>query len=259
MRAPVIDTHIHLDDEQFDADRDDVIAQARAANVVGMVVPAVRAAKWPDIIQLANTCADVHATLGLHPLYTAHHHAKDLQLLARLLDQHRVLAVGEIGLDYHCSNSDVDQQKHYFIEQLDIAAQYQLPVIIHAHRAVEDVMQLLRSHGPGKGVIHSYNGSLQQAHKLVDLGYHLGFGGPITYPRAKKIRKLVSSLPMQNLLLETDAPFQPMHNQTGRRNTPAHIQRVLSAFATIKNADVAEIAKYANRNARDLFALPPLK
>jgi TatD DNase family protein len=259
MQAPIIDTHIHLDDELFDPDRCAVIERARNASVTSMVIPAVHAAKWDDIADLARTHTDVFATFGLHPLYTDRHHPQDLQLLETRLGQQPVVAVGECGLDYYLPDTDRALQQHYFVEQLDIASQFQLPVIIHARKAVEEIILLLRSHGPGKGVIHSYNGSLQQAHRLIDLGYHLGFGGPISYPRANKLRKLVSSLPMQHLLLETDAPFQPVHNQSASRNEPANIQQVLSAVAQLKHSSADEIAERANHNACELFALPPAR
>ncbi len=255
MKPALIDTHVHIDDCQFDPDREKVIQRATDASVTGMVIPAVCAAHWPRIQRIANAYPHLFPTIGLHPLHTAEHTKEHLQCMEAELARQRFVAIGECGLDTFLPDHNIELQLEYFVAQLQLARQYKLPVIIHARKTVEQVILLLRTHGPEKGVVHSYNGSLQQAHRLIDLGYSLGFGGPITYPRARKLRALVTSLPMENMILETDAPFQPIHDQPSARNEPANIQSVLTTFSQLRKAPAADIALASNQNAIRLFEL----
>ena len=259
MKPALIDTHVHLDDCQFAPDRDEVIQRATDESVTGMVVPAVCAVHWPRIQHIAKAHPHIFPTIGLHPLYTAEHAKEHLQWMETELARQRFVAIGECGLDTFLPDHNIELQLEYFVAQLQLARQYKLPVIIHARKTVEQVILLLRTHGPEKGVVHSYNGSLQQAHRLIDLGYSLGFGGPVTYPRARKLRTLVASLPMENMVLETDAPFQPVRNQSNARNEPANIQSVLTTFSQLRKVPEADVALASNQNAIRLFELAEQK
>lgn len=251
----LVDTHVHLDDPAFDGDRDEVVARARAAGVRRQVVPAIDAATWPRLRDCCAAAPGVHAAYGLHPLLLADHRDAHLDLLRDWIDRERPVAVGECGLDYYVDDLERDAQRHFFEAQLRIARECDLPVIVHARRAVEDVIIAIRKVGGLRGVVHSFAGSVEQARQLDDAGFLLGFGGPATYPRANRIRKVVAAVPLDQLLLETDAPDQPLCGHQGQRNEPRRLPGVLAAIAEIRGVDEAVIAEATTANAESLFGL----
>ena len=227
----LIDSHIHLDDPRFDPDRQTLLSNARQAGVAAWVVPAISARFWPRLSAVCASCPDTYATYGIHPLFLADYQSAHLQQLEDLLNNRQgvtaepAYAVGECGLDYYQvkdrESAGHRLQKTVFASQLQLAKAANLPIIIHARGAVEDVILMIRDSGHRNGVVHSYNGSYEQAKRLIDLGYSLGFGGAVTYTRASRLRKLVTQLPMDALLVETDAPDQSDAglNDTGLNNT----------------------------------------
>lgn len=251
----MIDSHCHLDAPEFEDDRLAALARARAIGVDGLVVPAVARAGWAALAELAASQADVHPAYGLHPMFLDQHQPGDLQALEAWLDRHRAVAVGEAGLDGYVPELDMDQQRHYFEGQLRIARERQLPVILHARRAHEEVLHTVRRYAPLRGVIHSYAGSAEQARQFIAAGFLLGFGGPITYPRARRLRQLVSQLPIESLLLETDAPDQPLHGHQGERNEPGRLAEVLNCAAALRGCEPDWLAVQTAANARGLFGL----
>lgn len=255
---PVIDTHVHFDDDRFDEDRIDVYQRAQSAGVSAMVVPATMASRFNKIQCIANEFTHVYATAGLHPMFSKQHQPAHLETLGNTL-QHCV-AIGECGLDKPERHTDITQQEFWFEAQIDLARTQALPLIIHARNTVEAVILMLKraalSRSAGNGVVHSFNGSLQQAHQLLDLNYKVSFGGPITYPRAHKLHKLVASLPLEAMMFETDAPDQPGIHQRGQRNEPAWISQVTAQAAEIRKTSVQEVTAASNLNAVQLFALP---
>ena len=251
----LVDTHVHLDDPAFDTDRADVVARARAAGVARQVVPAIDAASWPRLRDCCAAAPGLFPAYGLHPLLLAQHDPQHLDALREWIERERPVAVGECGLDYFVDDLDRDTQARYFEAQLRIAREFDLPVIVHARRAVEDVIVTVRKVGGLRGVVHSYAGSVEQARQLLDAGFLLGFGGPATYPRANRIRKVVATVPLEQLLLETDAPDQPLHGRQGERNEPCRLPGVLAAIAGVRGEDPADIAKATTANAERLFAL----
>lgn len=252
----MIDSHVHLDAPEFDADRAAVLAAARAAGVTGFVVPAVACSGFGALAALAAAEPDVHPAYGLHPMYLAEHDDADPQRLAVWLTEHPAVAVGECGLDGFVAGLDVDRQRQLFDVQLRIARDAGLPVILHARKAVDEVSAMIRRVGRLTGVVHSFSGSVDQAQRLIDLGFRLGFGGPITYPRARRLRHLVSTLPVEALLAETDAPDQPLCGCQGQRNTSAQLPRVIETMAALRQVPVATLAVQLDANARQLFRLP---
>ncbi|MEZ5443675.1 MAG: TatD family hydrolase [Lysobacterales bacterium] len=252
----MIDSHCHLDAPEFDGDRLAVLQRARAAGVTGLVVPAVAREGWAALAELAASEAEVFPAYGLHPMFLDRHRTDDLQALEDWLDQHSAVAVGEAGLDGYVADLDWDLQCRYFEGQLRIARDRDLPVILHARRAHEAVLLAVRRLAPLRGVIHSYAGSLEQARQFIDAGFLLGFGGPITYPRARRLRTLVSELPVEALLLETDAPDQPLLGHQGARNEPAQLSCVLACAAQLRDCDPLWLADQTSANARRLFGLP---
>ncbi len=252
----LVDSHCHLDAPEFDGDRDAMLARARAAGVAAMVVPAITAASWPALRQACASDAALHPAYGLHPIFLAEHRPAHLDELRAWLEREKPCAVGECGLDFFVDGLDATAQRHYFEKQLQLAREFELPVIVHARRAVEDVIQTLRRIGGLRGVIHSFSGSPEQARQLWDMGFLIGLGGPVTYPRANRLRTLAATMPLEFLLLETDAPDQPDADIRGQRNEPARLAAIAAAVATLRGQAVEEIASQTTANARRLFNLP---
>lgn len=263
----LVDSHCHLDVDAFDRDRAEVIARAKAAGVTRQVVPAIDAAGWP---KLRDVCADdpgLFPAYGLHPMFLARHQPTHLEELREWIECERPLAIGECGLDYFVEGLDHDAQQPCFEGQLRLARDYGLPVIVHARRAVDAVIASIRkignedgcsgNNGVLHGVVHSFSGSRQQAEQLWEAGFLLGLGGPVTYPRANRLRKLAATMPIQHLLLETDAPDQPDAGIRGQRNEPCRLASVLATIAELRDEAPYAIAQATTRNAERLFGLPP--
>jgi TatD DNase family protein len=252
----LIDTHSHFDDASFDADRDAAWQRALNAGVRVQVVPAVTAADWPRVRETCRRYAGLYPAYGLHPMYSDVHTEAHLAELERWLTTERPVAIGECGLDFYIENPDQEWQRRLFAVQLELARKYDLPVIIHARRSVEEVILTLRRYPGIRGVLHSFPGSGEQARQLIDLGFLMSFGGPITYPNATRLRKLVAELPLTAILLETDAPDQPDADHRGQRNEPAYLPRILQELAALRSEPPDTIADAANHNARLLFGIP---
>lgn len=253
---PLIDTHVHFDDDRFDQDRKAVYTNAIKAGVSTLIIPATTRARWEKITNLSEQFENVYATAGLHPVFIDEHSEGDLEALALLLEQKQCIAVGECGLDGFIKELDYEKQRMFFERQLDIAATSNLPTIVHARNAVQDVIQSIKTHGRNTtGVIHSYNGSLEQAKQLFDLGYLLSFGGAITYDRATRLRKMVKVLPLESIMVETDAPDQTGLKHTGTRNEPAYLGEVVDTIAALKDIRSVDVASHSNDNACRLFGI----
>jgi len=247
------DSHAHLDDSSFDPDRAQVLRRAAEAGVRRIVVPAIHRNSWAGIERLCAKHPQALPAYGLHPIFLEQHRPEHVAELTQWLKDHSAVAVGEIGLDYFLEDLDREQQRAYFEQQLHVAREFDLPVIAHARRAVDEVTATLRRIGGLRGVVHSFSGSEQQAEQLWRLGFHLGIGGPVTYERAQRLRRIVAGMPLEYLLLETDAPDQPGAGQRGQRNEPAHIAEVLGVVAGLRGDSEANIAAATTANAAHLF------
>ena len=253
---PVLtDSHSHLDAVEFDPDRGEVLARARGLGVVRHIVPAVAAAAWPHQREVCAGHAGLFPAYGLHPMFMGQHRIEHLALLRRWVERERPVAVGECGLDGYRDPGDVARQLPYFRRQLELAREYDLPVILHARHALDTVTAELRRIGGLRGVVHSFSGSEQQALALWRLGFHLGIGGPVTYTRAERLRRIVAGMTLEYLLLETDSPDQPDADWRGQRNEPARLPAVLRTIAALRADDPAIIAATTHANAARLFAL----
>ncbi|MGO1071747.1 TatD family hydrolase [Lysobacter sp. CA199] len=250
----LIDSHCHLDAPEFDSDRAQVIERARAAGVATQVVPAIDAAGWP---KLREVCAGdgLHPAYGLHPMYLDSHRPEHLDELRGWLERERPCAVGECGLDYFVEGLDRPRQSFYFEGQLALAREFDLPVIVHARHAVDACIAAIRRVGGLRGVVHSYSGSEEQARQLWKLGFLIGLGGPVTYDRAQRLRRIVAAMPIDCLLLETDAPDQPDAQIRGQRNEPARLSHVCEVIAQLRGVPPADIAASTSDNARRLFGI----
>lgn len=251
----MIDSHAHIDHESFDRDRDAVLQRAREQGINEIVVPATTAARWPRLAALCDNSPRLHASFGLHPMFLAEHAESHLDDLPQWLEDHHAVAIGECGLDYFIDDMQPDRQRRYFTRQLEIAREMDLPVIIHARRAEEEVIHTIRRVKPPRGVVHSFAGSREQARQLADLGFMIGIGGPVTHDRAKRLRRTVAAIPLDTLLLETDAPDQPGASHRGQRNEPAWMTEVLDVIASLREEDAASIAAATAANAHRLFHL----
>lgn len=252
----LVDTHCHLDADEFAPDRAVVVARARAAGVVVQVLPATHADEWPALREAAALDRGLHAAYGLHPTFLRHHRGPHLALLEEWIERERPVAVGECGLDFFVEGLDADAQSRFFEGQLAIARDAGLPVIVHARRAVDQVTAAIRRAGGVRGVVHSFSGSRQQAETLWDLGFMLGLGGPVTYERANRLRTLAATMPLDFLLLETDAPDQPDAGHRGQRNEPARLRVVCDTIAALRGMAPEDVAAATTANARRLFSLP---
>jgi TatD DNase family protein len=247
------DSHCHLDASEFDADREQVLARARAAGVGRQLVPAVCRDAWPALKRLCADNPGLKPAYGLHPMFLDRHRPGHLDELEAWLENDRPAAVGECGLDFFVEGLDPGLQRQYFHRQLALARDFDLPVVLHARRAVDEVIASLRRIGGLRGVVHSWSGSDEQARQLFGLGFHLGIGGTVTYERASRLRRTVADMPLQYLLLETDAPDQPDAFRRGQRNEPAHLRTVLETVAELRGQAPAELAAATVANAELLF------
>lgn len=251
----LVDTHSHIDVAEFADDRAAVIDRARNAGVAHQVVPAIDAAGWPALRDVCRDASGLHPAYGLHPMYLDAHRDAHVADLRAWIERERPVAVGECGLDFFVEGLDPGRQQALFDAQLRLAREFDLPVIVHARRAVDAVIASIRRVGGLRGVIHSWPGSQQQAEVLWREGFLLGIGGPVTYPRASRLRGLVATMPIEYLLLETDSPDQPDCMHRGRRNEPARLLNVLQTVSTLRGDSLVEVAAATTRNAARLFGL----
>ena len=253
----LIDSHCHLDDERFDADREGVLERAAGAGVARMVVPATTAASWAKIRDICAAREGLYPAYGLHPWFVERHREEDLLELDAWLARERSVALGECGLDFHRGRADETWQKRLFVEQLRLAEAHRLPLILHAYKALDDVIALLRRHSTPGGVLHSFAGSEQQARQLYDLGFRLGIAATVSFERARRLRAVVAAMPAEALLVESDAPDRPGAGHRGELNQPAYIVEHLRTMAELRDTDPETLAMTLNRNAEKLFNLPP--
>jgi TatD DNase family protein len=251
----LIDSHSHFDHRRFDQDRPDVWQRAQDVGVAKQIIPAVTAADWPRV---KETCASLPGLLpayGLHPMFCHEHKDADLQLLAEWIEQEQPVALGECGLDFYIENPNRERQQKLFEAQLEIASEQNLPVIIHARNAVEDVIITLKKYPDLRGVLHSYSGSLQQANRLIEMGFLMSFGGPVTYPNARRLQQIVAELPLEQIMLESDSPDQPDIEHRGQRNEPSYLPLILQKISEIRDEPAELIAAQTTANALRLFGI----
>lgn len=251
-----IDTHCHLDAAEFDVDRDAVVAAAMAAGVTQIVVPAIERANFGAVASVCRDYSNCRAAYGIHPMYVDRAREEDLDSLRETLAREQPVAVGEIGLDGFVEPRDEAQQEHYFAAQLAIAREANLPVLLHVRRAIDQVLKHLRIARVPGGIAHAFNGSRQQADEFIKLGFKLGFGGAMTFPRATRIRELAATLPLEAIVLETDAPDIPPEWAAAERNAPQHLPRIASVLAQLRGLELSAVATITSANAR--MVLPGL-
>jgi len=256
----LFDTHCHLDFDDFDCDRNDVIKAAKQHGVNDILVPGVAQNRWFKTIELCEQHEHCHLAIGLHPIFIEQHQPQHLNELDELIETHKPVAVGEIGLDHYkgdnnkanhyASHENIEKQNVFFAKQLIIAKQHDLPVIIHNRKAHDLCISMLNEYGTNKGIIHAFNGSIQQAHKYIELGFVLGFGGMLTFERSRKLRTLAKQIPIESIVLETDAPDMTVSKFSGQRNSPEYIPYILESLAMVKKMSKEDVAAITTETAK---------
>ncbi len=253
----LIDTHCHLDITAFEGHFESLLKNARQAGVSKMILPGVDQEGWDRIMTLSRREEGLFAAPGLHPLYLAHHLPHHLEELKALALGGGIVAIGEIGLDYHVPGLDRTVQQQLFEEQLKIAAAAGLPILLHVRKAHDQVLATLRrKRFPHGGIVHAFNGSLQQASHFLKLGFVISVCGTITYDRAKRIRKIATELPPESIVVETDAPDIPLAGHRGEDNLPEHLPEVVAVLAALRGEDPEITARYTTNNATRVLRLP---
>ncbi|UMZ12939.1 TatD family hydrolase [Pseudomonas sp. MPFS] len=257
----LIDSHTHLDFPDFDADRGALLADSRARGVGRMVVLGVYQGNWQRVWDLVQGDPQLYAAFGLHPVYLDDHQPADLQhlgdWLARLSGHPQLCAVGEIGLDYFLQHLDRERQQALFEAQLQLAADFQLPALLHVRRSHAAVIATLKRFKLQRGgIIHAFAGSREEAREYLKLGFKLGLGGAATWPQALRLRKVLAELPLEALVLETDAPDMAPAMYPHQRNSPQHLPEICAALAEIIGVSAEHLASTSTRNACAVFGWP---
>lgn len=251
----LIDTHCHIDVPAFDSDRAKVLDHCRSLGITRLIVPGIVAKTWSSLKEICTSNPGLYPAFGLHPVYVDRHDKSDLDLLEKYLKNDSPIAVGEIGLDHYLTELDRDLQLEFFESQLLLAQTYSLPVILHARKCHDVMLSTLRRIRVSGGICHAFNGSLDQAHQYLDLGFKLGFGGMLTFERSHKLHRLAKQLPLDAIVLETDAPDMTGASHHGQRNSPEYLPESLTALASLRNESEEDIAAQTTANAEAIFSI----
>ncbi|MEW4372768.1 TatD family hydrolase [Paenibacillus kandeliae] len=253
----LFDTHTHLDSKDFDEDRKEVIQNAYDSGVTRMVNVGFDRETIPTTMKLVEEYDFIYAAVGWHPVEAITMQPGDLEWIASLCSHEKVVAIGEIGLDYHWDKSPKDVQHRVLREQIGLAREINMPIVIHNRDAHEDIVRILREEKASEvgGIMHSFSGSWETAKMCLDMGFHLSFGGPITFKNAKQPKEVLKQVPMDRLLLETDSPYLTPHPYRGKRNNSGYVTLVAEAAAELKGVSLEEISEITTKNALALFGI----
>ncbi|MFC4811885.1 TatD family hydrolase [Paenibacillus sp. GCM10023250] len=253
----LIDTHTHLDSPKFDADREAVIERALEAGVHTLVNIGFNRETIPTTMALAERYPFIYAAVGWHPVDSIDMTPADLEWIASLLEHPKVVALGEIGLDYHWDTSPKDVQQRVFRQQIALAKEKRKPIVIHNRDAHEDVVRILREEGASEvgGIMHCYSGSWETAKQCLEMNFYISFGGPLTFQNARVPKEVMAKVPLDRLLIETDAPYLAPHPHRGKRNESSFVRLVANTMAEISGKSVEEIAEITTENAKRCFGI----
>lgn len=251
----LFDTHCHIDVEEFDPDRADVLRDARGAGVTDLLIPGIQRSTWPALVDLCAADGHLHLALGMHPVYLGQHRPDHVQALADAVAAARPVAIGEIGLDWQLRDLDRARQQRLLEDQLAIAEDAGLPVVLHVRKAHDRVLATLARFRLRGGFCHAFNGSLDQGKRYLAMGFCLGFGGMLTFERSSRLRRLAVELPLEAIVLETDAPDMTVAAHRYQRNSPAYLPDVAQTLAALRDSDVDTIARATTANARAVLGL----
>ncbi|MGD6898212.1 TatD family hydrolase [Bacillus infantis] len=253
----LFDTHVHLNAEQFEEDLEEVIGRAQAEGVSHMVVVGFDRPTITKAMELAEAYDFIFACVGWHPVDAIDMTDEDLAWIEELAAHPKVVAIGEMGLDYHWDKSPKDVQKDVFRRQIRMAKKVMLPIVIHNRDATADVVEILREEGAGEvgGIMHCYSGSVEVAKECLDMNFYISLGGPVTFKNAKKPKEVAEAVPLEKLLIETDCPYLAPHPYRGKRNEPAYVKLVAEQIAELKGLAFKEVAEATTENAKRLFGI----
>lgn len=252
----IIDTHAHYDDEQFDADREELLGSMEAGGIGLIVNAGSTVASWDKIVELTAKYPFVYGAVGVHPDEVGELDEEKFLRMADLLDRDKIVAVGEIGLDYYWDKEKHDLQKEWFVRQLGLAREKEMPVIIHSREAAADTFDIMKQHAAGmKAVIHCYSYSPEMAREYVKMGYYIGVGGVVTFKNAKKLKQVVQEIPLESIVLETDCPYLAPVPYRGKRNCSLYLPYVAEQIAELKGTTVEEVIQQTEKNSRELYDL----
>ena len=253
----LFDTHTHMDAPEFEEDRDAAMARAVEAGVSRLVNIGFNRETIPTTLALAEKYDFVYAAIGWHPVDAIDMQEGDLEWIESLCSHEKVVAIGEIGLDYHWDKSPKDVQHRVLREQIALAKRVKLPIVIHNREAHEDTIRILKEENASEvgGIMHAFSGSWETAKICLDMGFHLSFGGPVTFKNAKQPKEVLEKTPMDRLLIETDAPYLTPHPYRGKRNETAYVRLVAEMAAQLKGVSLEEIAEQTMKNANKLFGI----
>ena len=251
------DSHAHIDDERFDADRDEVVARALAAGVSLIVNIGADMASSARSVALAEKYPGIYAAVGMHPHDSQDMKENDYRQLEQWANHPKVVAIGEIGLDYHYDLSPRSVQKEVFLRQLDLARKTGKPFIIHEREAHADMLDIIRNAARGlNGVFHCFSGSVETAREYLKMGFYISVAGPVTFSKSLKTKEVAKAIPLDRLLVETDSPYLTPQPFRRKRNEPAHVRLVAEEIANLRDISLAELAEATTANVRRLFNIP---
>lgn len=255
MVAKLIDSHAHLDGSQFDEDREELVEKLSEAGVEIVINPGANMESSRKIVELVEAYDIIYGAVGVHPHDTVDMVDSDIDELRELAKRDKIVAIGEIGLDYYYDHSPREVQKQRFREQIVLAKELDLPIIVHERDAAQDVFDIISSEADGKlrGVIHCYSGSVEMAKEYIKLGFYISFAGPVTFKNAKKPKEVATEIPLEHLLVETDSPYMAPVPYRGKRNDPSYVRYIAETIAELKGISYEQIAEQTNRNAKQLF------
>ena len=252
----IIDTHAHYDDEQFDEDRESLLAKMKNAGIGIIVNAGSTISSWEKIMKLTKEYPFIYGAVGVHPDEAGTLNEEQMERMSVFLDEEKIVALGEIGLDYYWDKESRDLQKKWFIRQLDLAREKNMPVIIHSREAAADTMEIMKRHAAGmKAVIHCYSYSAEMAKEYVKMGYYIGVGGVVTFKNAKKLKETVQEIPLSSIVLETDCPYLAPVPYRGKRNCSLYLSYVAEEIAKLKGISAEEVVRQTEINSRDLYNL----
>jgi TatD DNase family protein len=252
-----IDSHAHLEMREFNRDRDEVIRRAHEAGVAYIITVGTTPDDCRKALSIAAQNEGVYAVVGVHPHEVKDIDAKTYDALRMMARKEKVVAYGEIGLDFFRNLSPRDVQIRRFGEQLDLAEELDLPVVIHDREAHRETLEMLKGwKGKKRGVVHCFSGDRAMAKTCIDLGFYISIPGPVTFPKSDRLREIVKDLPFDRLLIETDCPYLTPHPHRGKRNEPAYVVHTARAIAGIKGVPLEEVGRITSQNAKEIFSLP---
>jgi len=251
----LFDTHCHLDLDAFDPDRMQVLADARAAGVRHLLIPGTTRNHWDRLWTLCASDPALHPAVGLHPVLLGQHGKEDIGALEAFVKKQRPIAIGEIGLDHLVADLDRNGQQELLEGQLLVAEKHRLPIVLHVRKAHGQLLQTLKEFNLAGGICHAFNGSLQQARQYMEMGFKLGLGGMLTYENARKLHKLARELPLEGIVLETDAPDMSGSRHRYQRNSPAYLPETLQKLALLRHMPTRELAEITTANGKSVLGI----